>query len=114
MLEYLKDSALEYTLFYVGYFLDFWCYPRVPTFQTPNVVVVDIEHNMAAIPGTGNVPVTFTHTTNVAEFVAVSLDLPKWEKESYVVGENITWNEFVKIAEEVKGKGSYSDIIGCC
>ncbi|KAI8670264.1 NmrA domain-containing protein [Fusarium keratoplasticum] len=102
--EALEKSTLEYTLFYVGYFLDFWGYPRVQSYQRQNLIVVDIEYNRAAIPGDGNTPVTFTHTFDVAEFVAASLDLPSWEKESYVIGESITWNEFLRLAEEVKGE----------
>lgn len=101
--EALEKSTLEYTLFYVGYFLDFWGYPRVQSHQRQNLIVVDIEYNKAAIPGEGNTPVTFTHTFDVAEFVAASLDLPSWEKESYVIGESITWNEFLRLAGEVKG-----------
>ncbi|KXH30961.1 hypothetical protein CSAL01_07590 [Colletotrichum salicis] len=72
---------------------------RVKILSTSNIIVVDIEHNRAAIPGQGDTPVTFTHTLDVAEFV----ELPTWEKESYVIGENVTWNEFLRIAEEVKG-----------
>lgn len=102
-LEALEKSSLEYTLFYVGYFLDFWGHPHVKPYQLPNIITVDIEHNVAAIPGTGDTPVTFTHTFNVAEFVAASLELPKWDRESYVIGETVTWNEFVRIAEDVKG-----------
>ncbi|KAJ4186791.1 hypothetical protein NW755_007523 [Fusarium falciforme] len=102
--EALEKSTLEYTLFYVGYFLDFWGYPRVQSYQRQNLIVVDIEYNRAAIPGDGNTPVTFTHTFDIAEFVVASLDLPSWEKESYVIGESITWNEFLRLAEEVKGE----------
>ncbi|KAJ3464815.1 hypothetical protein MRS44_009601 [Fusarium solani] len=102
--EALEKSSLEYTLFYVGYFLDFWGYPRVKSYQRQNLIVVDIEYNRAAIPGDGNTPVTFTHTFDIAEFVAASLDLPSWEKESYVIGESVTWNEFLRLAEEVKGE----------
>ena len=102
--EALEKSSLEYTLFYVGYFLDFWGYPRVKSFQRQNIIAVDIEHKKAAIPGTGNTPITFTHTLDTAEFVAASLDLPKWELESYVVGDTVTWNEFLHIAETVIGE----------
>jgi nucleoside-diphosphate-sugar epimerase len=110
--EALEKSSLEYTLFYVGYFLDFWGYPRVKSYQRQNLIVVDIEYNRAAIPGDGNTPVTFTHTFDVAEFVAASLDLPSWEKESYVIGESVTWNEFLRLAEEVKGMPSRDPTIG--
>lgn len=109
--EALEKSTLEYTLFYVGYFLDFWGYPRVKSYQRQNLIVVDIEYNKAAIPGDGNTPVTFTHTFDVAEFVAASLELPSWEKESYVIGDSVTWNEFLRLAEEVKGIPSWGPVI---
>lgn len=101
--EALEGSSLEYTLFYVGYFLDYWGYPRVKTYQAQNIIVVDIEHNKAAVAGIGDTPITFTHTLDIAKYVAASLDLSVWDRESYVIGENVTWNEFVQIAEEVKG-----------
>ncbi|KAI8717075.1 NmrA domain-containing protein [Fusarium sp. LHS14.1] len=94
--EALEKSTLEYTLFYG--------YPRVKSYQRQNLIVVDIEYNKAAIPGDGNTPVTFTHTFDVAEFVAASLELPSWEKESYIIGDSMTWNEFLRLAEEVKGE----------
>jgi hypothetical protein len=102
-LQALEKSSLEYTLFYVGYFLDFWGHPHVKTYQLPNIVAVDIEFNVAAIPGTGETPVVFTHTFDVAKFVAAALELSTWDRESYVIGDTVTWNQFVQIAEEVKG-----------
>ncbi|KAM0184887.1 hypothetical protein ACHAPI_012332 [Fusarium lateritium] len=111
--EALEKSSLEYTLFYVGYFLDFWGYPRVKSFQRQNIIAIDIQHKKAAIPGTGQAPITFTHTLDTAEFVAASLDLPKWELESYIVGDTVTWNEFLRIAEKTTGESfdvSYDDL----
>lgn len=101
--EALENTSLEYTLFYVGYFLDVWGYPHVKSYQRQNIIAVDMEYKRAVIPGTGNTPVTFTHTLDIAEYVAASLDLPKWELESYVIGDVVTWNEFLSIAEETIG-----------
>lgn len=53
-MEALEQTSLEYTVFYVGYFLDFWSYPHAKTYQLPNIIAVDIEHNVAAIPSTGD------------------------------------------------------------
>ncbi|KAL1853934.1 hypothetical protein Daus18300_011676 [Diaporthe australafricana] len=111
--EALQKTSLEYTLFYVGYFLDYWGYPRVKSFQRQNYIAVDIENKRAAIPGTGNTPVAFTHSLDIAEFVAASLDLPKWELESYVIGDIVTWNDLLRIAEDVTGKAfevTYDDL----
>jgi hypothetical protein len=45
----------------------------------------------------------FTHTWDVARFVALLADAPKWEKKSYTISYKVTWNEFLLIAEQAKG-----------
>ncbi|KAK0653162.1 hypothetical protein B0T16DRAFT_455471 [Cercophora newfieldiana] len=100
-----QTTDLEYTVFHNGFFMDYWGIPAVKSHmaRTPLVNWLDIPNNAAAIPGSGNVPAVFTHTTDVAKFVAASLDLPKWEKETFIYGDKLTWNEFLKLAEEAKG-----------
>jgi len=109
----LSKTNLEYTCVNNGYFLDYWGVPKVKSYLQPIILVVDMQSNVAAIPGSGNVPVAFTHTFNVARYVAASLDLQKWEKESYIVGDKVTWNGFVKIAEAAKGKSPISLLLYC-
>ncbi|CAI6092113.1 unnamed protein product [Clonostachys chloroleuca] len=46
-------------------------------------MVSDIANNAAAIPGSGDVPAVFTHTSDVARFVAASLDLDHWDSVHY-------------------------------
>lgn len=67
-------------------------------------MVLDVENRAAAIPGSGDVPVTLTYSYDVASFVAALLDMPHWSKESRIIGDTVTWNEFVRMAEEVTGK----------
>jgi hypothetical protein len=101
--EALEKTSLEYTLFYVGYFLDVRGSPHAKSYQRQNIIAVDIEYKRTAMPGTGNAPVTFTRTLDIAEYVAASLDFPKWELESCVIGDVVTWNEFLSISEETIG-----------
>ncbi|KAG6368499.1 hypothetical protein INS49_002708 [Diaporthe citri] len=68
-----------------------------------DVIVVDREHNAAGIPGDGDEPVTLTYTFAVARFVVAAPDLEAWPRELRVVGDELTFNELVAIAEEVKG-----------
>lgn len=78
--------------------------PRVKTyFQNSFVLVVDMAHNAAAIPGSGDTPVVFTHTFDVARFVAALVGTAGWPERTNIIGDRKTWNEFVAIAEEVKG-----------
>lgn len=84
--------------------MDFWGVPAVKSYMGYQTLVLDVPNNAAAIPGTGDEPVVFTHTTDVARFVAASLALERWEPVSYVVGDRVTWNEFLHLAEEAKGR----------
>jgi hypothetical protein len=101
-LEASKD--LEWTLFYNGYFMDFFGMPKVPSYLPPYVMLIDMPENMAAIPGDGNKLVTFTHTSDVGKFVAASVDLEKWDCVSVIIGDKVTMNEAVKLAKEAKGE----------
>lgn len=100
----MKAKGLEYTVFYNGAFMDIWGLPKVPSHMRPFALVLDMVNNAASIPGSGDVPVIFTHTKDVAKFVAASLDMEKWEPETYVMGDTMTFNEFLHLAEDVKGK----------
>jgi len=64
---------------------------------------MDIPGHTAAIPGDGNKSVTFTHTSDVGKFVAASVDLDKWDRVSFIIGDKLTMNEAVKLAEEATG-----------
>ncbi|KAL1838205.1 hypothetical protein VTJ49DRAFT_2932 [Mycothermus thermophilus] len=99
----LEATSLEWTAVTNGFFVDYFAAPKVPSYQPPMAIAVDIAHNTAAIPGSGDVPVVFTHTWDIAKFVAALVDAPKWERDSYIIGDRLTWNEFVRLAEEVKG-----------
>ncbi|KAK7421216.1 hypothetical protein QQX98_002346 [Neonectria punicea] len=101
--ELEKTTSLEWTTILNGFFLDYFGMPKVKSYLQPTTLVLDIAHNVAGIPGSGDVPVVFTHSFDVAKYTARLLGLEKWEKESYVIGDKVTWNEFRKLAEEAKG-----------
>ncbi|KAH8807668.1 hypothetical protein F5884DRAFT_345008 [Xylogone sp. PMI_703] len=102
-LNELEKTNLESTSVVNGFFLDYYGMPHVKTYLTPIYMVVDMQNKAAAIPGTGNEPMSFTYTFDVGKFVAALLDLPKWDKVTYCYGDHLTWNEFVKLAEEARG-----------
>ncbi|KAL4879236.1 hypothetical protein BJY04DRAFT_194103 [Aspergillus karnatakaensis] len=99
----LRNSGLEWTIFQNGLFLDYFGPSSLKTYLRPNPFVIDIENKVAGIPGDGNTLVTLTYSLDLAKFVVASLDLEKWEEESRVVGDEISWNEFVALAEEARG-----------
>ncbi|CEI70755.1 hypothetical protein FVEN_g763 [Fusarium venenatum] len=96
-------STLEHTVVINGFFADGWFAPKVKSYQDPLALVVDMQNDFAAIPGSGNEPVAFTHTFDIARFVALLVGASTWEKESYIIGDKVSWNQFVQYAEEAKG-----------
>ncbi|KAK6826422.1 hypothetical protein RU639_005437 [Aspergillus parasiticus] len=101
--EKLRLSGLEYTLVSNGFFMDYYGLPKVKSYLQPFVFAVDIANSTAAIPGSGNVPVVFTHTFDVAQYVAALIGEEKWNERSIIIGDKLTWNDLVSLAETTKG-----------
>lgn len=99
----LEKTNLEHTSWLIGYFADYYIAPHLPSHMTILRVVIDMANNAAAIPGSGDVPVAFTYTVDLAKFVSASLSLPKWQPETYLVGDKLTWNQLLAVAEAAKG-----------
>jgi nucleoside-diphosphate-sugar epimerase len=102
----LKKTDLEYSLFLPGWFLDYYGIPHVKSNLGPFPFVVDVAHHAAAIPGSGDANITFTHTSDVAKFAAASLDLDHWPERNYIIGSKATWREMLALAEDARGKSS--------
>lgn len=104
IIEEIRKTNLEWTQFSNGFLLDYYGMPFIESHMSPLAWVADMTSKTAVIPGTGDEPITLTYTRDLARFVAAVIDLPRWEEIFYVYGETITWNSFVKRAEEVTGK----------
>ncbi|KAG9190539.1 phenylcoumaran benzylic ether reductase [Alternaria panax] len=102
-LDALEKTSLEYTSFINGFFLDYYVEPHVKSYLTGLTPAIEITNEAAAIPGSGNIPVVFTYSFDTGRFVAVLVGQSSWEKESYVIGDEVTLNEFLTIAEEARG-----------
>jgi len=101
--EKLAASPLTYTRFVNGFFLDYFGYPHYPTYMPYMAIVFDIQNKVAAIPGDGEVPVTFTLTRDVGKFVAASLDLESWDERSLIIGDKAKLNDMLEWAEAATG-----------
>ncbi|GME52454.1 unnamed protein product [Neofusicoccum parvum] len=109
----LKKTDLQWTVIANGIFLDYFAISRIKSYLKPFPMVIDIENRMAAIPGDGNIPISFTYSFDMAKFVVASLDLDEWPEESRMAGDTLTWNEFVQLAESATGskfKVVYDDV----
>ncbi|OHW97499.1 NmrA-like family protein [Colletotrichum incanum] len=99
----LKTTSLEWTVVYNGFFLDYFGTPRVKSYMDDVAFFIDVANDAASIPGSGDVPVVFTHTFDVARFVAALLEHTDWRPESYIIGDKLTFNDLVRLAEKIKG-----------
>lgn len=104
---------MQWTVFVNGIFLDYFGPPEMISYLKPNVFVVDLANNVAGIPGDGNTPVTFTYTFDLAKYVLAILSLGEWPEESRVIGDEMTWKEFVALAEDFKGLQNNPILILC-
>ncbi|CAH0044397.1 unnamed protein product [Clonostachys solani] len=102
--EALPKTSLEWTAFNCGWFLEYYAMPNVETYIPQTTFVVDMAGLQAAIPGDGKQKMTFTYTKDAARFVVAALGLPKWEQNTYIIGDKMTWEEFVQVAERARGR----------
>ncbi|KXH53076.1 hypothetical protein CSAL01_09821 [Colletotrichum salicis] len=104
-LHTLSVTSLEYAAVHNGTFLEYFAPATLKSHHPHSTLVLDIAHADAAIPGDGNTLVTFTYTFDVARYVVAALDLPSWpaDHELRIVGDELTFNEFVTLAEETRG-----------
>jgi nucleoside-diphosphate-sugar epimerase len=104
-LEVLRTTALEWTQFHTGLFLDYYGMPHAPSYLTPLAFAVDMQNKTAAIPGaTGEETITFTYTKDLAKFVVAATGLPKWPHAFHCYSDQATFNQVIQIAEEATGK----------
>lgn len=108
----LDKTQLEWTVIANGVFLDYWGIPKIKTYLSAQTLVLDVAGKKAAIPGTGGKPIVFTYTGDVAKFTAKLLTLKKWESVSYIVGDRLTWEEFVKLSQEITGAYKLEEHLG--
>ena len=107
----VRSSGLEYTRFTNGLWMNVWgpgcvadeekalgAYGKRPAFA------IDLKAGTAIIPGDASQKVVVTRTQDVGTYVAAALDLPKWEAESRIVGDRLSFGEVVELAKTVCGK----------
>ncbi|GFF28440.1 hypothetical protein IFM58399_01978 [Aspergillus lentulus] len=101
--ELLQRSHLQYTRVIPGFFMDYWGMPVVRTNLTPCTFGINIQHCQAAIPGDGNDVICMTYTYDMAAFLIRLLDVADWPEFSIIVGDEVTYNQLLAMAEEIRG-----------
>ena len=107
IVEAVKASGLEYTLFENGTFMNYLASGTPGTGYFPvNMFTVDVGKCTALVPGDGTSRIVLTRAEDAAAFVAALLDLPTWPVVSNVSGSCITWNDLLSVAETIRGPSS--------
>lgn len=78
--------------------------PRVQTHLQPFTFGIDVSSGTAAIPGDGNNVICMTYTYDLATYLVKALDLDQWPEFSVIVGDEVTYNQILGMAEEFTGK----------
>lgn len=93
--------------------MDYYGIPHVETYLKPLTIMIDIPHQKAAIAGDGNALMACTFSKDVGYYVAALLDTPAemWPKDAICVGERLSANSLLQMAEKVTGKGNAPCII---
>lgn len=102
-MDAIEKINREWTAVALGSYLDYWGIPKVKSHLRPFTPFLDLAGKKAAIPGNRNLSNVFNYSQDAAEFIAKLLTLDQWDRTSYIVGDKLTWGEFVKLAEEVTG-----------
>jgi hypothetical protein len=106
----LRESRLQYTRIILGWTLDHYGIPGVPSNMKPFSYAVDFHHRRAAIPGDGTAPVAFLHSNDLAKYIAAMLEQENWPEFSAFAGDRMSWGELLALAEEVTGRPCTQDL----
>jgi hypothetical protein len=109
VLNAVKRSGLEYTVFTVGLFMNYFAQgtPGIGHLSPIPFPLVNVPRRRADLPGDGNDPISMTRLEDVADCVKSMLNLEdgRWPQECRISGGTRTLNEATKIAERIKGMG---------
>eukprot|EP01119_Soliformovum_irregulare_P020039 TRINITY_DN6447_c0_g1_i1.p1 TRINITY_DN6447_c0_g1~~TRINITY_DN6447_c0_g1_i1.p1 ORF type:complete len:264 (-),score=59.79 TRINITY_DN6447_c0_g1_i1:113-904(-) len=99
-----SQSEIEFTLFNLGWFMDYFL-PSKNTYMKSifSVWPIDMDERKASICGTGNEMCTFTSARDVGKALAQLIDAEKWEEFTYVMGDNLTWNQAIELVQDLNG-----------
>lgn len=78
--------------------------PHVQTHLQPFTFGIDISSGAAAIPGDGNNMICMTYSYDMATYMVKALELDEWPEFTVIVGDEVTYNQVLGMAEEFTGK----------
>jgi swainsonine biosynthesis oxidoreductase SwnR len=88
-----EQTDLEWTLILVGWLADY-VLPAANRYirDFGEACPINLVDGTMVIPGTGDEPISFIWSRDVAKAMASLVSAPKWEQHTFVTGELSTWN----------------------
>lgn len=77
--------------------------PQISTSLIPITFGINIAKREAVIPGDGNNKICMTLLRDMTNFLVKLLDIEEWPEFSVIVGDELSYNQMLKMAEEVTG-----------
>jgi len=65
--------------------------------------MIDLSKRKAEVPGDGECAIVYTRAEDVGKFVAAATQLEVWEEYNDMAGEVTTFNQVIRVCEEVCG-----------
>ncbi len=104
--EALKTTNLKHTRIVNGFFMDYWGMPHLNSYLKPFPWAIVVDEKVAAIPGSGDDVLSMTYSFDLAEFILRMLDTKEWPEISAISGQDVTFNQLMKWAEDARGISS--------
>ena len=78
--------------------------PNIQSNLQPYSFGINIANRSAAIPGNGDDVICMTYSYDMANYLVRALDLDEWPEFSVIVGDEVTYNQILEMAEEFTGE----------
>ena len=104
------NSGLEVTRFHCGLWTNAYGYgatkepeEALAGYHGP-AIGIHMDKGTATLVKDGNDEVVISRLQDIAPLVVKSLDLPKWEHDTFIVGDRTTFKHLVDVAQQVTGR----------
>lgn len=96
-----EQTDLEWTLILVGWLADY-VLPAANRYirDFGEACPINLVDGTMVIPGTGDEPISFIWSRDVAKAMASLVSAPKWEQHTFVTGELSTWNNVAALLRD--------------
>lgn len=103
-----NQKEIQWTLILQGWLGDYWVQDadntRSYVRNFPNGWPINLEQTHIRVPGTGDEPIGWTATRDMAKAVVKLIGFDEWPDHTYVFGEIGTWNEAIPKLEKFLGR----------